>query len=239
MPGFFRNLSAFVKRARACIRAYKNAPQDAPTQPIKQKYARLFMDDAGIEYEGPSPEEIAALPTGIFVANHASLVDALLICAFFGSDVRILAKDKLFSAPYVGSILRRENHIRVCRGKNARDRNLRIREDIRNALSQGASIFMFPEGTRTPDGTVGEFKLGAFFNAIQNNVPVIPVAISGTFGVMPKTGLSIRPGKCRLEILSPIFPPPDAGGDSRDDARALANRAKTAIENALREADNN
>lgn len=236
MPGFFRNLSAFVKRARACIRAYSDAPPDEPTQHIKQKYARLFMDDAGIEYEGPSPEVIAALPPGIFVANHASMVDALLICAFFGTDVRILAKEKLFRAPYVGPVLRRENHIRVCRGKNARDRNLQVRADIRNALSQGASIFMFPEGTRTPDGAVHEFKLGAFFNALQNKVPVIPVSIGGTFEVMPKTGLSIRPGKCRLEILSPIFPPPDADGDSRDDALALANLARTAIENALREA---
>lgn len=233
MPTVLHNLSAFLKRATACLREYAATPKDKPTQKIKQLYARQFLKDAGIEIEGPTHDEVAALAPSIFVANHASLLDALLICSFFDTDLRILAKSELFRAPYVGKVLVRERHIPVYRGKNAHTRNLQIRNDIAVALREGASVFMFPEGTRTPDGAVHDFKLGAFFNAIQLQTPIVPVAIHGTFAAMPKTGVTIRPGKCRLEILPPIAPPASPENE-RLAAENLARAAKQAIETALK-----
>ena len=218
MPTTIHNISAFLKQATACLREYKATPEGKPTQAIKQLYSRRFLQDVGIEIEGPTHDEIAALPPAIFVANHASMLDALLICAFFDTDLRILAKAGLFRAPYIGRILQREKHIRVYRGKNAHDRNRQIRDDIGAAIAEGASVFMFPEGTRTPDGAMHDFKLGAFFNAIQMQVPIIPVAI--------------RPGKCKLELLAPIAPPMNPS-DERSAAETLALDTKKAIEAAL------
>ena len=232
MPTTIHNISAFLKQATACLREYKATPEGKPTQAIKQLYSRRFLQDVGIEIEGPTHDEIAALPPAIFVANHASMLDALLICAFFDTDLRILAKSGLFRAPYIGRILQREKHICVYRGKNAHDRNRQIRDDIGAAIAEGASVFMFPEGTRTPDGAMHDFKLGAFFNAIQMQVPIIPVAIHGTFEAMPKTGIAIRPGKCKLEQLAPIAPPMNPS-DERSAAETLALDTKKAIEAAL------
>lgn len=231
MSSFAKNLSAFIRDARACLKAYKLAT-DSHTQPIKSKYARQFLHDAEIDFHGPDKEQIAALPPAIYVANHASLLDALLVCAFFEIDLRILAKSTLFHMPVVGNVLKREKHIKVYRGKNAHERNRQIREQIQNALANNASVFMFPEGSRTPDGQIKEFKLGAFYNAIQTHTPIIPVAIHGTFKAMPKTGLTIHPGPCRLEILAPIFPP-ESILDERAAAIDLSNRAKSAIQKAL------
>ena len=125
MPTTIHNISAFLKQATACLREYKATPEGKPTQAIKQLYSRRFLQDVGIEIEGPTHDEIAALPPAIFVANHASMLDALLICAFFDTDLRILAKSGLFRAPYIGRILQREKHICVSRQKSTNSRRYR------------------------------------------------------------------------------------------------------------------
>jgi len=63
---------------------------------------------------------------------------------------------------------------------------------------------IFPEGTRSRDGNIGSFKKGGFVLAIESGVPILPVIILGTYSIMPKSRLLIKPGKVNLEVLKPV-----------------------------------
>ncbi|MBO4350397.1 MAG: hypothetical protein J6A01_05560, partial [Proteobacteria bacterium] len=80
---------------------------------------------------------------------------------------------------------------------------------------------------------LGTFKLGAFYNAIQNNVHVVPMVIRGTYEAMPKTTLKIKPGKCSLELLSPVELPDVSMGDETTRAKWLAEQVRNAMIKAL------
>ena len=234
MPSIPHNLHSFAHYASLYLGAIKKSPNQ-PSQPVRARYAREFLHDVGLTFEGPSKADIDRIGPCIYVANHSSTMDAVLICAIFEGDLRILAKDILFKAPYLGRILRLEKHILVHRGRHASDRNAQIRADIRAAIDEGASVLFFPEGTRTRTGALGPFKLGAFYNAIQVGVPIVPMVITGTFDAMPKTTWRIKPGHCTLSLLDPITDEND--GEPSDETRraqALADKARNAIEHALR-----
>lgn len=232
MATFFQTFKAFVKNASGCLRDSRQA-EPGHSQSIRAGYARRFLDEVGIEYSGPAKEEVEACGSCIFVANHTSTLDAVIICAFLEGDVRILAKESLFKAPYLGRILRNERHIMVHRGKNASAQNASIRESIHAAIADGASVFFFPEGTRSVTGKLGTFKLGAFYNAIQTGVPIVPVVIRGTFEAMPKKQLCIHGTPCSMKLLPAISLPDESMGDEKTRAQYLADKASEAIRKDL------
>ena len=232
MPTLIHNLYSFAHYAARYLRDAQKA-EPGHSQPIRARYAREFLNAVGIAYTGPSLEQIQSMGPCIYVSNHTSILDAILVCACFENDLRILEKDSLFKAPYLGRILKLERHIPVARGKNASARNQAIRESIRSAIAEGASVLFFPEGTRTPTGKLGTFKLGAFYNAIQTQTPIVPVVVKGAFEAMPKQTLKIKPGRCSLELLSPIELPDESMGDETERAKYLSQKAFDAIQKAL------
>ena len=232
MPNVIQNAAMFFKLA---ARYLKEAPEaeNGHSHALRLKYTRELLTYFQIEISGPSSEEIQKNGSCIYVANHSSVLDALMVCAFFDGDLRILAKDSLFKVPRLKTILNLEKHIKVHRGKDAHDRNQKIREDIQAAIREGGSIFIFPEGTRTRTGEVGPFKHGAFYNAIQCQVPIVPVVIKGTFESMPRGTFRIKPGQCELKLLPMIQLPDESMGDENVRAHWLADQAKNAITAAL------
>lgn len=233
MPSVIHNIRSFFKNSGSYLREAKTA-EAGKTQAIRARYARQFLEEIGMDAKGPTAEEIEKSGPCIYVANHTSTLDAVIIVAFFEGDLRILAKESLFKIPNLGAILRLEKHIMVHRGKHASAKNASIRESIREAIAEGASVFFFPEGTRTRTGELGKFRHGAFYNAIQTGVPVVPVVIKGLFEAMPKGKLKIIPGPCSLELLAPIAPPDPSLGDEAKRAQILSDQASEAIRQALK-----
>lgn len=90
----------------------------------------------------------------------------------------------------------------------------------------GASLIVFPEGSRTSDGRLMKFKGGIFLLAIENQWPIVPVSVSGTRRVMPKGRLTVEPA----EVVVTVHPPIETAGLGRDDARALAERVRGVVE---------
>jgi 1-acyl-sn-glycerol-3-phosphate acyltransferase len=90
-------------------------------------------------------------------------------------------------------------------------------------LRQGSSLFVFPEGTRSPDGEVQGFYRGAFWMAVRAGVPIVPVVIDGTASILPKQSALIAPQAVTVSVLPPVDPKLH-GNDSRrlcDHVRAL------------------
>jgi 1-acyl-sn-glycerol-3-phosphate acyltransferase len=167
----------------------------------------------------------AALRVGpcVYVSNHQSMVDIL---AAFAVHLPYLWVSKVenFYTPFLGWTMVLNGYVPLKRGHLPSIRKMLRRCESR--LAQGHSLFVFPEGTRSPDGTIQRFFRGAFWIAARNDVPVVPVLIEGTGGILPKGSFHIAPEPVVARILPPVHPR-DFGGDDRllrDHVHALMTR---------------
>ena len=159
----------------------------------------------------------------VYVANHSSLIDTPALFACLPYQFKIMAKRGLFHVPFLGWHLWTSGNFPIDRG-DAR-KTARSLKTVVDGLRAGKSLAVFPEGTRTPDGHLQEFKTGAFTSAVRAGVPVVPVTIRGTFALLPKTTLAPRPGRVDVFIGEPIA---TTGRDDRQMAE-LVDAVKDAI----------
>lgn len=167
-----------------------------------------------------------AAPQAILVANHLSSLDILVLGSFLRRDYRWLAKSVLFRVPFSGWYLRIAGHIPVRRDLPTDERTRLIEQHIGGVVEEGASLLFFPEGTRSNDGDLHPFRIGAFMAAVRHNIPVIPLVIRGTHELMVPGAkdLSIRADReCSVTVLEPIEPPALQSGTEKERAEALKN----------------
>jgi 1-acyl-sn-glycerol-3-phosphate acyltransferase len=146
----------------------------------------------------------ANIPEGVclFVANHTSSADAPAVVGAIPRRIAVLLKQSLFQWPIVGQAFTLAHFIPV----NRRDRESAISsvEKAAEAMRAGQSFLIYPEGTRSPDGRLQEFKKGAAALAIRAGAPIVPVLCSGAHRVMAKRSMVIHPGEILVEFLEPI-----------------------------------
>src|SRR6266852_6114081 len=144
------------------------------------------------------------IPPGVcvFVANHTSSADAPAVVGAIPRRIAILLKASLFKWPIVGRAFLSAHFIPV--NRSARESAISSVEKATDALKGGQSFLIYPEGTRSPDGRLQEFKKGAVVMAIKAGVPIVPIACSGAHRVMEKRSLVIHPGEILVEFLQPI-----------------------------------
>ena len=174
-------------------------------------------------------ERLTPGTTYIFVANHQSHYDTPVIFSSLPYQLRIIAKDSLARFPVLGWHLKRGGHLFVDR-RNPDKTGILNR--WRALVSEGLSLIIYAEGTRSPDGKVARFKAGSFLLAIQAGLPVVPLAVIGTRAVMPKGRLRTEPGDVQLIVHDPI-PTPALAQPSVHDARKLAIRAHDIVAGTL------
>lgn len=159
----------------------------------------------------------------VVVCNHQSYADIPLISCL-PWEMKWLAKTELFRLPVIGWMLRLAGDIPVDRHDRRRSAQALIR--ARWYLQNRCSVIFFPEGTRSPDAEVHTFNDGAFHLAIQEQVPVLPLAIEGSFTCLPKHSWTFgRPSDVRLEVLAPV----ETRGMAKADVQALNARVRQAI----------
>ncbi len=176
-------------------------------------------------------ERIQEAGQGVFISNHLSSLDILVLGSFLDRDFRWLAKSVLFNVPFSGWYLRNAGHIPVHRGRDAKERNQQISRSIKRVVREGASVLFFPEGTRSENGELKDFRMGAFVAAVNEGLPIIPLVIRGTHELMASgaADLSIREDRsCSVTVLDPIMPPPEEEGDVQERAARLRDLAHAA-----------
>jgi 1-acyl-sn-glycerol-3-phosphate acyltransferase len=192
-------------------------------------WSRLILATSGIRVAPSGYENFDPARTYIYAANHRSLMDTPVMFAYLPVQFRILAKKSLFALPFLGWHLRRSGHLPVER--DSPRAALRSLEMAAQRVREGAPVVFFPEGTRSRDGRMREFKHGAALLAIKAGVPLIPVAISGTREALKPDTLHVRPGRVRIRFGAPL---PTAGLSHRD-AAGLSELAREKIEFMLDE----
>jgi len=185
----------------------------------------LILKTTGVRVTVEGLERVTPGTTYIFMSNHQSIYDTPVVFSSLPFQLRIIAKESLAKFPVLGWHLRRGRHLFVDRKHPDRAGILRR---WRALVSEGLSLIIYAEGTRSPDGRVARFKAGSFLLAIEAQLPVVPVAVIGTRAVMPKGRLRTEPADVRLVIHDPIQPPA-IDAPTTADAKALADRAHAIV----------
>jgi fatty-acyl-CoA synthase len=169
--------------------------------------ARLLLRLGGCRISREDGERLAARGPLLLASNHASYIDVLALLALVPRDFVFAAKAEVGSWPLVGTIVRRAGHLTVERFDVTR--SVADAGKVAQALEEGRSVLLFPEGTFTAAAGLRPFRLGTFKAAVQTGVPVVPLALRGTRAVL-RAGQSLpRPGPIHLWVGPPLFPDGD------------------------------
>jgi len=185
----------------------------------------LILKTTGVRVHVEGLDRVRPGTTYIFVSNHQSIYDIPVIFASLPFQLRIIAKESLARFPVLGWHLRRGGHLFVDRQHPDR---AGILKRWRALVSEGLSLIIFAEGTRSADGRVARFKAGSFLLAIEAGLPVVPVAVTGTRAVMPKGRLRTEPAEVGLVVHDPIQPPA-LDAPTIQDAKALADQVHAIV----------
>ncbi|MFT3922717.1 MAG: lysophospholipid acyltransferase family protein [Myxococcales bacterium] len=181
-----------------------------------RKWAEGMAGGWGMNVEAVGRDRIDADGTYVFMANHLSHVDIVALFIALPMNVGFLAKKELRRVPFLGQAMVAGGHVFIDRGR--RERAVQALDDAARQVAAGASIVVFPEGTRGGEERVQAFKKGGFHLARQANVPIVPVGIRGTRSIMTRDELVIHPGNVSVHIGSPIAPANFSDADSLSDA---------------------
>ena len=185
-------------------------------QRFPSQWARLFCQIAGVRVIIEGAEKLQPQAGYIYCANHLSQFDIFSFQGYFPLGFRWLAKEELFKVPFLGRAMTNAGAIAINRshGREA----VKSLQQAAERIKAGTSILIFPEGTRSPDGTLQPFKGGAMLLAIKAGVPIVPIAFVGSYSVLPKGTFFTRPGTITIKIGDPV----PVSGFSNKDKLALA-----------------
>jgi 1-acyl-sn-glycerol-3-phosphate acyltransferase len=138
----------------------------------------------------------------IFMSNHQGYYDIFTLVSHLPYQFKWLAKKELFSVPFLGWTMAAVGYISIDRG-GTRETVEAMNEAARK-IRDGMSVVIFPEGSRSPDGSIQPFKKGGFTLAIKSKVPIVPIAISGSGNIMPKNRWTVAAGEIRMFVGPPI-----------------------------------
>ena len=177
-------------------------------------WARSILFLTGVPATIETAAEAAALPQAIYMSNHESGIDILLLLLVIPQDVRFLAKRSLFFVPFMGWSMWLAGFVPVDRRRTEKARE--VLSGLDRCLAKGSSVLIFPEGTRSRDGSLGAFKKSGFLTALKSGVPIVPVGVSGARAVLGAQGMVVRRGPVRVRTGRPI-PTAELGVHDRAD----------------------
>ncbi len=164
----------------------------------------------------------------VYVANHQSYEDILALYTIF-KQYKWVSKAEIFKLPVFGWIMYFNRYIKLERG--SKKGVFRMLKTARDYLEKDSSIMIFPEGTRTPDGEIKRFKTGAFFLALDKNVPIVPIVLYGTSGRLIEKNAMIKGAhRVILQILPSFNPSSQSYRDEKEFAELVREEMKNALQ---------
>jgi 1-acyl-sn-glycerol-3-phosphate acyltransferase len=187
-------------------------------------WSRFILWLFGIKVKVLGADHLDRTKHYIYVSNHASMFDIPAVVVGIPDDIRFVLKKELTRVPIWGWALKYGYYISIDRGR-ARDAAKSLEEAVER-MRTGASVILFAEGTRTRDGKLQPFKRGAFSLAARSGVPIVPVAINNTFGILPKGSVRARPTDITMVLEKPI---PTESVEGREAEVRLMSQVREAI----------
>lgn len=198
-PLFFAATAAF---GSASLLASLTEKDGRRQHRIARAWARCSLAIAGSPIHVTGLDVVHNHPVAVYTCNHLSYMDTPAIFAALPFQFRILARSDLWKLPFIGWHLNRSGQISVA-VDNPRASIASLMNGVR-ALKAGMPLFVFPEGGRSRDGELGEFMSGPSYMAIRAGVPIIPMALVGTYELLPIHTRHFSPRPLELRIGAPI-----------------------------------
>ncbi len=188
---------------------------------------RMGIRAGGIRVRIEGAENIPPGESCIFLSNHVSNLDPPILLPAIPGMCSVFLKKSLMKIPLIGTAMRMAKYVPVSRGHSRAEaeQSVAIAAD---ALRSGLHIFIFPEGTRSPDGNLLPFKKGAFFLAADANAPMVPIVIKGTAQMLRKGSMKVFPGLATVRFLPALRPQNFATREALMDAVRLEMQAALA-----------
>ena len=177
-------------------------PQGRRQHWCARTWSRMIALTAGVSVRVHGAEHLEPGASYVFLSTHQSYMDIPVMLGYIPAQLRIAAKREVFLIPFLGWHMRRAGHISINRGSTQE-----AVETLRRAASEirpGVSVFLYPEGTRSRDGSLQPFKKGGFKFAQQTRLPVVPVTIVGTRRALPRDSFVFRPTRVDMYLDRPI-----------------------------------
>ena len=178
------------------------SPGENKVHKIANLWARMLLWLTSTRVDVIGRENVLMEKPQIFMANHQSDFDILIVLAHIPGQFRWIAKKELFKIPIFGKAMRNAGYIEIDRQNH--EKALKSLDEAAQKIREGKSVVTFPEGTRSRDGKIRPFKQGMFHLAIQAGVPIVPISIIGAHEIMPKRTLKVKPGRIRMVIDRPV-----------------------------------
>lgn len=190
-------------------------------------WSRVGLMMAGVRLDVVGTENVPAGQPVIFMGNHQGNFDILVLSRAIPRRFSWLAKEELFRIPLFGPAMRRAGYIPIDRSDGRKA--LRSLDAAAKRIKAGASVIVFPEGTRTADGSLLPFKKGGFILAERAGVPVVPFTINGSMRVNPRNTVKLFRGTIGVRFGAPIA----TSGDGALKGTPLMEQVRAAIESGL------
>jgi len=178
------------------------AQKDKIIHEIPRKWSQTIMKITGSKIIVEGQENIPDGPV-VIVCNHVGDFDIPVLLGFVNKPFGFISKIEVSKVPILSSWMKVMNCVFLDR--KDRRQSVRAIKEAAASVKEGHSLVLFPEGTRSKGGAVGEFKPGGFRIAIDANVPIVPISISGTADVFEKNNRLVRPATIRIHIGKPIL----------------------------------
>ena len=198
-------VAATVALGAAATAAGLLRPGGTSTLRLARVWSRWILGAAGVGVEYEGLEHVPRERACIFMVNHRSNLDIWALAPALPDATVFVAKRSLFRVPLIGSAMKAGGFIPLDRSR--RSSALESLSIAARRLREGRPLVVFPEGTRSRDGSLGTFKKGAFHTALEAGAPIVPVAISGSRNLLPPGSVLVRSGRVRVRF----GPPVDAG----------------------------
>ncbi len=192
-------------------------------------WSRLNLRAVGINVEVQGRENLDPGSSYVMMVNHSSLLDIWIIYDALPLQIRWVMKSELKKVPVFGFACEKMGHIYVQRGDSASARA--SMQEAARKVADGASVVFFPEGTRSEDGNLLDFKKGGFRLAVEAGASIVPVVVKGTSDLMPSGDWVCKKGTVKARILKPI----KTKGMTSQDLPFLMAETRKAMEESLRE----
>ncbi len=165
-------------------------------------WSRMILATLRIHVQKEGFEHLDLSQPAVYAANHLSALDIPVLYAALPVKFRIMAKKELFRYPFLGWHLKRSGQIPIDPGDPRA--SLRSLNRASESLRHGTPLMVFPEGGRSRDGKLQEFMGGAFYVAVRAQRPIVPIALVGTYELVPMNSFHVRPGTIELIVGEPI-----------------------------------
>ncbi len=193
---------AFIIQTASFLAPFSR-PRSEPYQIGGRLWGKFVLAISGVKVKVSGLENIPREGAMIFASNHQSISDAILTLACTPVNLRYLVLKRYFRLPVYGWSWRKGGYIQVTRESPLAFYN--IHKKMVEDLKKGQSFLIFPEGFRTYTGELGKFNFPSLLPALKTGIPVVPVAISGSFKIMPRGSLVIHPCPIKFSFGKPVY----------------------------------